>query len=114
METIRVNRCVHCMADLKDLKGNFCNRCGKPAQQVDQPAYCLRPFSILRGKYLVGPMLGQGELWHHLCGAGPEPGVQSGDQRVLSRFYGDPQLQRVQPTGVEHRYESGQPVAQQL
>ena len=61
METIQVTRCVHCMADLtNEGGGSFCTKCGKPIQQVDQPAYCLRPFSILRGKYLVGKMLGQG------------------------------------------------------
>lgn len=61
MEIIQVNRCVHCMEDLSGVVGgSFCHNCGRPAYQVEQPAYCLRPFSILHGKYLVGRMLGQG------------------------------------------------------
>lgn len=60
METIKINRCIHCMKDLEDSNTPFCPECGKPVQTVTQPSCCLRPNSILRGKYLVGRMLGQG------------------------------------------------------
>ena len=59
METIQINRCVCCMADIP-AGAVFCPHCGKNPLTVDQPAYCLRPFSILRGKYMVGRMLGRG------------------------------------------------------
>ena len=59
METIQINRCVCCMADIP-VEAVFCPHCGKNPRVVDQPAYCLRPFSILRGKYMVGRMLGRG------------------------------------------------------
>ena len=61
MKTIQIERCVHCMGDMRDSNGaDICPICNKNPLEVDQPAYCLRPFSVLRGKYLVGRMLGRG------------------------------------------------------
>ena len=48
------------MADLEGVDSEVCPRCGSDVKSTDQPAFCLRPFSILHGKYLVGAMLGQG------------------------------------------------------
>lgn len=59
-QTIQINRCIHCMADLEGVDSVVCPKCGGDVKNTDQPDFCLRPFSILHGKYLVGAMLGQG------------------------------------------------------
>lgn len=51
--------CVQCMREL-DTAADVCPYCGGSSRMAEQPAYCLRPFSILKSKYQLGRMLGQG------------------------------------------------------
>ncbi|MCC8028211.1 MAG: serine/threonine protein kinase, partial [Lachnospiraceae bacterium] len=52
-------KCTKCMMDLE--KGvQICPHCGYDQQREDQPANALRRNTILRGRYLVGNVIGQG------------------------------------------------------
>ena len=54
---MQVHRCFGCMAELSDYP---CTHCGFDPNQYRAPDYALRQGTILRGKYLIGRVLGQG------------------------------------------------------
>lgn len=60
VEHSAVNRCIHCMSVLQNGEVEICPHCGQAPQGADQPAFCLRPFSNLHGRYIAGAVLGQG------------------------------------------------------
>ena len=54
---MKVNRCFGCM---EEIISDPCPHCGYRHQKQNSHSYALKPGTILRGKYLVGSMLGQG------------------------------------------------------
>lgn len=52
------NICPHCMKQLNN--GSICMHCNNDPRILPPPGYHLRPFTILKGKYLVGGILGEG------------------------------------------------------
>lgn len=55
---MRINRCWHCMEDMGE--SSICPHCGFDASKSKNLTYALKPNTILRGKYLIGNVLGQG------------------------------------------------------
>jgi len=53
-----INRCWNCMEDLGEK--DVCPHCGFDPDRQRGASYALRPNTILRGKYLVGNVLGRG------------------------------------------------------
>lgn len=54
------NLCPKCMREIKDSAVKFCPNCGKNLTQKEKIQHQLKPFSMLKNKYLVGEVLGQG------------------------------------------------------
>ena len=54
---MQFNRCLHCMAEIQSYP---CPSCGYGPSSVKGSDYSLRPGTILKGKYVVGTILGQG------------------------------------------------------
>lgn len=54
------NLCPKCMREVKDPAVKFCPNCGKNLTQKEKIQHQLKPFSMLKNKYLVGEVLGQG------------------------------------------------------
>lgn len=54
---MEIKRCVNCM---EEITGSVCPYCGYQENQTEQALYGLKRNSILRGRYLVGNVLGQG------------------------------------------------------
>ena len=54
---MEVKRCANCMAEVE---GPVCGQCGFNMEANTQPLHCLKWDTILRGRYWVGRMLGQG------------------------------------------------------
>lgn len=52
--------CPHCMREMKDKTAKYCVRCGKAMADRECMPHQLPPFTVLKGKYLVGKVLGQG------------------------------------------------------
>ena len=52
--------CIHCMNEIDVNKGSFCPHCGHNIGQQPELTHQLRPMTILRGKFLVGDVLGEG------------------------------------------------------
>ncbi len=52
--------CMHCMEPIPETHGRLCPECGKPWNKTEEPSYCLRPFTRLNSRYIVGEMLAQG------------------------------------------------------
>ena len=52
--------CTHCMRESDTQKGQPCPHCGHPYQPDVELQHQLRPFTVLKGKYLVGDVLGEG------------------------------------------------------
>lgn len=52
-------RCINCM---KEIDGNaaFCTYCGYAQNVEEQPPFGIKPRTILKGRYIVGRILGQG------------------------------------------------------
>lgn len=50
--------CPYCMKQISDEQ--ICPYCKKKTKEIPKGGHCLRPFTILRGKYLVGGVLGEG------------------------------------------------------
>ncbi len=57
---MEVRRCVNCMEELGALGDPICPHCGYDQQKEQENPYGLRRNTILKGRYLVGNMLGQG------------------------------------------------------
>lgn len=59
---MKVIRCVKCMEDMSNVSGTVCPCCGfdNSGAAEEQPPYAMRRNTILRGRYLVGNVLGQG------------------------------------------------------
>ncbi len=61
-DTVTIRRCVHCMSKIENDGTKACPHCGRnpdPAS-LEQQSYCMRPLTLLKGKYLVGKSLGHG------------------------------------------------------
>ncbi len=60
--TETIYRCVHCMGKLDRDGLKVCPYCGRNPDPafLEQASYCMRPMTILRGRYLVGKSLGHG------------------------------------------------------
>lgn len=56
---MEVNRCVNCMCEISEGE-KICHQCGYDFSKGKQVGNALRKNSILKGRYLVGNMLGQG------------------------------------------------------
>ncbi|MCD8133554.1 MAG: BspA family leucine-rich repeat surface protein [Clostridiales bacterium] len=56
---MEITKCTKCMMDLGE-GVLFCPHCGYDQQREEQPANALRRNTILRGRYLVGNVIGQG------------------------------------------------------
>lgn len=56
---MEINRCMGCMSEL-NTTGRYCPVCGFDNQNIEQPSYALRCYSILHGRYLIGRVLGRG------------------------------------------------------
>ncbi len=52
--------CVHCMNKILDTQTQLCPRCGNPWNVAEQSPCCLKPMTMLHGKYVVGKKLSQG------------------------------------------------------
>ncbi len=52
--------CIHCMEPIPENQGRICPNCEKPWNKTEEPLYCLKPFTLLNRRYIVGEMLGQG------------------------------------------------------
>ena len=57
---MEVRRCVNCMEELGAPGGPICPHCGYDQQKEQENLYGLKRNTILKGRYLVGNMLGQG------------------------------------------------------
>ena len=55
-----IQRCPHCMADLREYEEGPCPFCGFDQDAAPQPEGAMPRNTILHGKYLVGDVLGQG------------------------------------------------------
>ncbi|MBO7251237.1 MAG: protein kinase, partial [Oscillospiraceae bacterium] len=53
-----INRCWNCMEDMGN--SGICPHCGYDPSKAKPLTYALKPNTILRGKYLIGNVLGQG------------------------------------------------------
>lgn len=56
---VEKRRCINCMAEMP-AEGERCLVCGFDNQHVEQPEYTLPYNSVLKGRYLIGKILGQG------------------------------------------------------
>lgn len=52
-------RCINCMEEI-DGKALFCTKCGYDQSGAEQLPYGIKPGTILKGRYFVGRILGQG------------------------------------------------------
>ena len=51
---------IRCFGCMEETTGYPCSRCGYDPEKHPAQAYTLRPGTILKGKYVVGVLLGQG------------------------------------------------------
>lgn len=57
---MEINRlCMGCMKEIED-NGQQCPHCGYHYASASENEHCLKPYTILNGKYLVGKVLGEG------------------------------------------------------
>ena len=52
--------CIHCMRETTVQAGEACPHCGRAVGVAPELTHQLKPLTILRGKYLIGDVLGEG------------------------------------------------------
>ncbi len=52
--------CSHCMRESDTVQGQPCPYCGKPYHTTVELQHQLKPFTVLKGKFMVGDVLGEG------------------------------------------------------
>lgn len=55
----RYDRCPNCMQELQD-KEDICSYCGFDINQYEEKQNCLKPFTVLQNKYMIGRVIGIG------------------------------------------------------
>lgn len=55
--------CTHCMREVEADTGQPCPFCGQPYHAAVRKQHQMKPFSVLKGRYLVGDVLSEGGLW---------------------------------------------------
>lgn len=55
--------CTRCMREVEADTGQLCPFCGQPYHAAVRKQHQMKPFSVLKGRYLVGDVLSEGGLW---------------------------------------------------